>query len=60
MSMLADEAMGEPRIPTIQALLGLAGRQSAVGKTNQAWMLTGMAIRMMQDVSNEWDLIDNL
>ncbi|BEJ00153.1 hypothetical protein CcaverHIS631_0500100 [Cutaneotrichosporon cavernicola] len=50
MNMLAEETMGPPRIPTIQALIGLAGRQSAVGKTNQAWMLTGMAIRMMQEM----------
>lgn len=50
LSMLADETMGPGKITTIQALLGLGGRQSAVGKTTQAWMLTGMAIRMMQDM----------
>lgn len=33
-----------------EALLGLSGRQCALGRTNQAWMLAGMAIRMMQDM----------
>ncbi|WOO84331.1 putative transcriptional regulatory protein [Vanrija pseudolonga] len=50
MSMLSEEIMGPGRITTIQALLVLSGRQIAVGTTNQAWMLLGMAIRMMQDM----------
>lgn len=37
-------------IDSAEGLLGLAGRQAAVGKTTQAWMLTGMALRMMQDM----------
>lgn len=51
MGMIADE-LGKPSsIPTAQALLSLAGTQCAVGEQTQAWMFTGMAIRMIQDVS---------
>lgn len=51
MGMIADE-LGKPSsIPTAQALLSLAGTQCAIGEQTQAWMFTGMAIRMIQDVS---------
>ncbi|OAA58432.1 nitrogen assimilation transcription factor nirA [Niveomyces insectorum RCEF 264] len=48
--MLLLEAMEEekPRIPTIQGLLLLGGRQCAVGKNAQGWLYTGMAIRMLK------------
>lgn len=40
----------KPRIPTIQGLLILSGRQCAVGKTSEGWLYLGMAIRMMTDL----------
>lgn len=40
----------KPRIPTIQGLLVLSGRQCAVGKTSEGWLYLGMAIRMMTDL----------
>lgn len=40
----------KPKIPTIQGLLILSGRQCAVGKTSEGWLYTGMAIRMMIDL----------
>ncbi|PLB53497.1 hypothetical protein P170DRAFT_400774 [Aspergillus steynii IBT 23096] len=40
----------KPRIPTIQGLLILGGRQCAVGKSSQGWLYTGMAIRMVIDL----------
>lgn len=52
MGMIADE-LGKPSsIPTAQALLSLAGTQCAIGEQTQAWLFTGMAIRMIQDVSD--------
>ncbi|KAF2160104.1 hypothetical protein M409DRAFT_29401 [Zasmidium cellare ATCC 36951] len=40
----------KPKIPTIQGLLVLSGRQCAVGKTSEGWLYLGMAIRMMTDL----------
>ncbi|ORY34327.1 fungal-specific transcription factor domain-domain-containing protein [Naematelia encephala] len=50
MGMIAQEIAKPSGIPTIQALIGLAGRQASVGNNSQAWLLTGMGIRMMQDM----------
>jgi len=49
--LLMDELDNpKPRIPTIQGLLILGGRQCAIGKSSQGWLFTGMAIRMMVDI----------
>ncbi|KUJ22219.1 uncharacterized protein LY89DRAFT_638427 [Mollisia scopiformis] len=50
--LLLQSEMEQPRpkIPTIQALLILGGRQCAVGKSSEGWLYTGMAIRMMKDI----------
>ncbi|KAI9900107.1 hypothetical protein N3K66_004369 [Trichothecium roseum] len=48
---LVDEfSLTKPRIPTIQGLLILGGRQCAVGKHSEGWLFTGMAIRMLKDL----------
>lgn len=49
--LLVNE-LGEtkPRIPTIQGLLILGGRQCAVGKSSEGWIFTGLAIRMLTDI----------
>lgn len=39
-----------PRIPTIQGLLMLGGRQCAIGNSSEGWLYTGMAIRMIKDI----------
>lgn len=46
----------KPRIPTIQGLLILGGRQCAVGQSSEGWVYTGMAIRMMTDLGLHLDL----
>jgi hypothetical protein len=44
--LLLEEIEHEkPRIPTIQGLLILGGRQCAVGKNSQGWLYTGMVSR---------------
>ncbi|KAJ6023638.1 hypothetical protein N7460_014033 [Penicillium canescens] len=49
--LLIDEMkQSKPRIPTIQGLLILGGRQCAVGKSSEGWLYTGMAIRMVTDL----------
>ena len=45
----------KPKITTIQGLLILGGRQSAVGRSSEGWLYTGMAIRMMMDVGLHLD-----
>ncbi|KAF5617310.1 Formyl-coenzyme A transferase [Fusarium tjaetaba] len=41
--LLMDELDNpKPRIPTIQGLLILGGRQCAIGKSSQGWLFTGM------------------
>lgn len=51
MSMIAEELPKPSSIVTAQALLSLSGTRSAVGDQSLAWMLAGMGIRMIQDVS---------
>ena len=46
----------KPRLPTIQGLLILGGRQCAVGRTSEGWILTGMANRMLTDLGLHLDL----
>ncbi len=42
--LLLSAEMDEPRprIPTIQGLLILGGRQCAIGKSSEGWLYTGM------------------
>ncbi|KAH7038366.1 fungal-specific transcription factor domain-containing protein, partial [Microdochium trichocladiopsis] len=48
--LLEEMDRPKPRIPTIQGLLILGGRECAMGKSSQGWLFTGMAIRMMVDI----------
>ncbi|OPB42766.1 hypothetical protein A0O28_0084020 [Trichoderma guizhouense] len=49
--LLLDEmSSSKPKIPTIQGLLILGGRQCAIGKSSEGWLYTGMAIRMLLDL----------
>ncbi|OBT70731.1 hypothetical protein VF21_10138 [Pseudogymnoascus sp. 05NY08] len=48
--LLAELSQSKPRIPTIQGLLVLGGRQCAIGNSSEGWLYTGMAIRMLKDV----------
>lgn len=50
-SLIAEELQKPSSIVTAQALLSLSGTRSAVGDQTLAWMLAGMGIRMIQDVS---------
>ncbi|PCG96150.1 Transcription factor [Penicillium occitanis (nom. inval.)] len=51
MLLLLDEIKeSKPKIPTIQGLLILGGRQCAVGLSSEGWLYTGMAIRMITDL----------
>jgi hypothetical protein len=48
MLLLIDEMkQPKPRIPTIQGLLILGGRQCAVGKSSEGWLYTGMVSPIM-------------
>lgn len=40
--LLMEMAESRPRIPTIQGLLILGGRQCAIGKSSEGWLYTGM------------------
>ena len=40
--LLSELEAETPRIPTIQGLLILGGRQCAVGKNSEGWLYTGM------------------
>lgn len=51
MSLIAEELTKPSSIVTAQALLSLSGTRSAIGDQTMAWMLAGMGIRMIQDVS---------
>ncbi|OOQ85002.1 nitrogen assimilation transcription factor nirA [Penicillium brasilianum] len=48
--LIEEMKQSRPRIPTIQGLLILGGRQCAVGKSSEGWLYTGMAIRMINDL----------
>ena len=54
--LIHELAASKPRIPTIQALLVLSGRQCAVGKTSEGWLYAGMAFRMLHDLGLHLDL----
>lgn len=40
--LLNEMKENKPKIPTIQGLLILGGRQCAVGKSSEGWLYTGM------------------
>lgn len=59
MLLLIEEVKeSKPRIPTIQGLLILGGRQCAVGKSSQGWLYTGM-VRIQADGSLELTCVGN-
>lgn len=47
---LLDKTYTAPRASTVQALLLLGYRELGIGSMAQAWMYTGMAVRMAQDL----------
>ena len=44
-----------PSIPTIQALLIMAGRELALGVSSAGWLKSGMAFRMIEELALERD-----
>ena len=50
MLLMQEMEQVRPRIPTIQGLLILGGRQCAIGNSSEGWLYTGMAIRMIRDL----------
>lgn len=48
--LVKEMASPKPKIPTIQGLLLLGGRQCAIGNSSEGWLYTGMAIRMILDL----------
>lgn len=40
--LLAELSQPKPKIPTIQGLLILGGRQCAIGNSSEGWLYTGM------------------
>ncbi|CAH0020162.1 unnamed protein product [Clonostachys rhizophaga] len=54
--LLQELSASKPSIPTIQGLLILGGRQSAMGNSSEGWLYTGMAIRMMEDIGLHLDI----
>lgn len=57
--LLLQSEMEQPRpkIPTIQALLILGGRQCAIGKHSEGWLYTGMVVLPAQNTSKNSFLI---
>lgn len=53
-TLLVDD-LESPKIPTIQGLLILGGRQCAIGKASEGWLYTGMAISMIKDLGFHLD-----
>lgn len=46
--LLLEEMMAaKPRIPTIQGLLILGGRQCAMGSSSEGWLYTGMVSQQL-------------
>ncbi|KAF2021660.1 hypothetical protein BU24DRAFT_417299 [Aaosphaeria arxii CBS 175.79] len=48
--LIVEMTATKPRIPTIQGLLILGGRQCAMGLSSEGWLYTGMALRMLEDI----------
>jgi hypothetical protein len=40
--LLVEMSASKPKIPTIQALLILGGRQCSIGNSSEGWLYTGM------------------
>lgn len=58
MSLIMTTLDSPPSIPAIQTLLILAGRDLALGKTHGGWLKSGLAFRMLTDMSIRLDLGD--
>jgi hypothetical protein len=43
--LLMEEMEQKPKIPTVQALILLGGRQCSIGRTSQGWLYTGMVYK---------------
>jgi hypothetical protein len=46
--LLAELSQAKPKIPTIQGLLILGGRQCAMGNSSEGWLYTGMVSYIIQ------------
>ena len=49
-SVLADVRFGTSKIPTVQALLLLSAQECGRGNRTQAWLYSGMAFRLIDDM----------
>ncbi|KAL2843703.1 fungal-specific transcription factor domain-containing protein [Aspergillus pseudoustus] len=50
-SMIFSEvSSGHPKVPTVQTLLLLSAQESSAGNRTQAWMYSGMAFRLIEDM----------
>lgn len=47
---LMPAILGPPDVPTVQALLIMAGRKLALGDAHAGWLFSGMAFRMLADL----------
>jgi hypothetical protein len=49
-----------PSIPTVQALLIMAGRELALGLSSAGWLKSGMAFRMIEELALDRDAYTDL
>lgn len=49
-----------PSIPTVQALLIMAGRELALGLSSANWLKSGMAFRMIEELALDRDAYTDL
>jgi hypothetical protein len=54
-ALLLSHFSDAPTLPTIQALLILAGRELALGYMSAGWLKSGMAFRMIEEMDLERD-----
>lgn len=57
--LIGEMQQSKPRIPTIQGLLILGGRQCAVGKSSEGWLYTGMVSWLLHSISLPQPHTDN-
>ncbi|KAJ5392396.1 hypothetical protein N7509_007886 [Penicillium cosmopolitanum] len=48
--VFSEVSTGHPKVPTIQSLLLLSAQECSAGNRTQAWLYTGMAIRLIEDM----------
>lgn len=48
--VFSEISTGHPKVPTIQTLLLLSAQECSAGNRTQAWLYTGMAFRLVEDM----------